>query len=435
MSSSSGFPLSGQRPQLISRFEIPQANNQVGKVGQTVDPERTTGTAVQGPSTQVAQRIFEAQRLNFPSENPIGRFRGDVTGRGVGAVSGGQAISRLPKQVQPFDPNAPSGVISSLNPAERAAIGVDSGPAAQGVTQNTDAATALSGVGAINQPEEPADNRFPGLEQSRFPADGEGEASPDEVSAERADEGQSFGSPTKSNGEPLSEQEVREVEELQRRDLEVKAHERAHLSAAGKNARGGMKLSYTTGPDGRRYATDGEVGIDISEGRTPEETIAKMQSVRRAALAPATPSGADRAVAAAASQREQAARVELSDERQVERKEQQEELRTTQESQRETEGSERASRVEMNEAGVESFAGAQAVQSDVTSPAKSGGLDTRNLDMAQELTNASTQVETARAVEAPMPDRAPTPKRAVMASPEAEETPEPAPEPEPKEAE
>ena len=122
MSSSSGFPLSGQRPQLISRFEVPQAN-QVAKVGQAAEPERTVGTAVQGVSTQVAQKIFEAQRLNFPSESPIGRFRGDVTGRGVNEVSGGQGISRLPKQVRPFDPSDPSGVISSLNPAERAAIG------------------------------------------------------------------------------------------------------------------------------------------------------------------------------------------------------------------------------------------------------------------------------------------------------------------------
>jgi hypothetical protein len=237
------------------------------------------------------------------------------------------------------------------------------------------------------------------------------------------------GEPSKPNGEALTEQELREVDELQRRDLEVKAHERAHLSAAGQYARGGMKLSYTTGPDGRRYATGGEVGIDLSEGSSPEVTVAKMQSVKRAALAPANPSGADRAVAAAASQKEQAARVEVTEQRQVERQELQESLRSTEESQRESEGTERASEVEVNE-GAESFAGAQAVQPEIGSASKGNGIDMRNLDMGQELIGAAAQVETTRAVEAPMPDRAPTPKRAVMRTPE--ESPEPPPEPEPE---
>ena len=165
MSSSSGFPLSGQRPQLISRFEVPQAN-QVAKVGQAAEPERTVGTAVQGVSTQVAQKIFEAQRLNFPSESPIGRFRGDVTGRGVNEVSGGQGISRLPKQVRPFNPSDPSGVISSLNPAERAAIG-----AAPGL-ERPDVSALRPGA----EPEgerfieaEAEEGRFPGVEENRFP--------------------------------------------------------------------------------------------------------------------------------------------------------------------------------------------------------------------------------------------------------------------------
>jgi hypothetical protein len=308
-------------------------------------------------------------------------------------------------------------VISSLNPAERAAIGgLPSGQEEQGrpalVSEASDA---------------PEENRFPGLEESRFP----GQPSDDVESSEATSgtENPAPGEPSKPNGEALTEQELREVDELQRRDLEVKAHERAHLSAAGQYARGGMKLSYTTGPDGRRYATSGEVGIDLSEGPNPEVTVAKMQTLRRAALAPANPSGADRAVAAAASQKEQAARLEISEERQTERQELQENQRSTEESQRESEGVERASAVEVNE-GAESFAGAQAVQPEVNPASKGSGIDMRNLDMGQELIGASAQVETARAVEAPMPDRAPTPKRAVMRTPE--ESPEPPPEPEPE---
>jgi len=56
----------------------------------------------------------------------------------------------------------------------------------------------------------------------------------------------------------------------------------------------------------------GEVGIDTSKGRTPEETLARAQQIRAAALAPADPSGQDRAVAAAASQMAADARAEIA---------------------------------------------------------------------------------------------------------------------------
>ena len=52
------------------------------------------------------------------------------------------------------------------------------------------------------------------------------------------------------------------------------------------------------------------VKIDTSSGSTPEDTIRKAQTIRAAALAPAEPSGQDRAVAAQASQMEAQARAE-----------------------------------------------------------------------------------------------------------------------------
>ncbi len=60
------------------------------------------------------------------------------------------------------------------------------------------------------------------------------------------------------------------------------------------------------------YAVGGEVKIDTSPERTPEATVSKMQQVRRAALAPADPSGTDRAVAAEAAQAEAHTRAEQS---------------------------------------------------------------------------------------------------------------------------
>jgi hypothetical protein len=104
-----------------------------------------------------------------------------------------------------------------------------------------------------------------------------------------------------------------EVRELQKRDREVRAHESAHVAAGGSYVRGGASFQFVTGPDGRLYATGGEVSIDTSSiPDDPEATILKMQTVRRAALAPAQPSSQDRSVAASASQAEAQAQMELT---------------------------------------------------------------------------------------------------------------------------
>ncbi|NOT01695.1 MAG: hypothetical protein HOP29_13820 [Phycisphaerales bacterium] len=111
----------------------------------------------------------------------------------------------------------------------------------------------------------------------------------------------------------LTEEERREVEKLKERDAEVRRHESAHKAAAGSAAKGGPQFEYATGPDGRRYATGGEVQIDTSEvPGDPQATIAKMQQVRRAAHAPAEPSSQDQRVAAEASAIESRARSELA---------------------------------------------------------------------------------------------------------------------------
>lgn len=110
---------------------------------------------------------------------------------------------------------------------------------------------------------------------------------------------------------PLTDEELLKLTDLKQRDTEVRSHEQAHLSAAGAYAAGGASFSYTTGPNGKRYATSGEVPIDISKEDSPAATILKMQTVRRAALAPANPSSADRAIAAQASAKEAQARKEL----------------------------------------------------------------------------------------------------------------------------
>lgn len=122
------------------------------------------------------------------------------------------------------------------------------------------------------------------------------------------------GTPQSSNkATQLTPEQKQQVAELKQRDRDVKAHEAAHVAAGGGFVRGGAKFSYQSGPDGKRYAVGGEVSIDTSPVKdNPSATIAKMQTVRSAALAPANPSGQDRSVAAAASAQEAQARKALA---------------------------------------------------------------------------------------------------------------------------
>ena len=111
----------------------------------------------------------------------------------------------------------------------------------------------------------------------------------------------------------LSASQQQSVRDLATRDRAVRAHEQAHLAAAGGFARGGPSFTYQTGPDGVRYAVGGEVSIDTSpvEG-DPQATLEKARAVIAAANAPADPSAQDRAVAAAAAQMAARAQAELT---------------------------------------------------------------------------------------------------------------------------
>jgi hypothetical protein len=113
----------------------------------------------------------------------------------------------------------------------------------------------------------------------------------------------------------LSDEERRQVQELRRRDREVRTHEQAHKTVAGQHA-GAVHLEYEAGPDGKRYAVSGHVPIDVSPvAGDPEATVRKMQTVRRAATASASASGADHQVASHAAQLAQRARAEMAVER------------------------------------------------------------------------------------------------------------------------
>ncbi len=109
----------------------------------------------------------------------------------------------------------------------------------------------------------------------------------------------------------LTAQELIKIQDLKRRDLEVKNHEQAHKNVAGSIA-SGMSFDFEVGPDGVRYAVGGEVKINTSKiAGDPEATLHKADMIKRAAMAPAHPSAQDRKVAIQATRMEAAAKLEL----------------------------------------------------------------------------------------------------------------------------
>lgn len=120
----------------------------------------------------------------------------------------------------------------------------------------------------------------------------------------------------------LSDEERQLVKELRARDAEVRAHEQAHLAAAGPYANGAPTFEFQTGPDGQQYAVGGEVSIDSSPVPGDlEATVRKAQTIKRAALAPSDPSAQDRQVAAQAAQLEAQARQQVKAEKAEEKEE------------------------------------------------------------------------------------------------------------------
>ncbi len=98
---------------------------------------------------------------------------------------------------------------------------------------------------------------------------------------------------------------------LEERDNEVRAHEQEHLNAAGEHARGGPVFETYTASNGKTFVTGGKVEVDLGETGDAKKTADKMAKIRKAALAPATPSQQDRAVEAEAAGKESAARAQM----------------------------------------------------------------------------------------------------------------------------
>lgn len=239
----------------------------------------------------------------------------NITSASLGSVSsvgrvvrghpedGRSAGTLTPPSAQPTDRFTPAGQEDPL--------------AAPGTSYGMNA-NQLRSRGMASQMEAPAQGEGQAPEDDLAPsARQDDDEATDAATEEAAEEAAAQAQPnaTKPNGEPLSDEEKKQLQELQARDAEVRTHEQAHIAASGGYAQGSPHYDYQEGPDGHSYAIGGSVKIDTSEESTPEATIAKMEKVRAAAMAPAEPSSQDRAVAAEASQKIEAARQELAAEK------------------------------------------------------------------------------------------------------------------------
>lgn len=116
--------------------------------------------------------------------------------------------------------------------------------------------------------------------------------------------------------EKLTQEQEDEVAKLKAADIEVKAHEQAHIAAAAGISASAPSYSYKTGPDGNQYAVAGEVNISFPMSSDPEENLQNAETMKAAALAPADPSGQDYSVAANAEKIIAEARQQISEQEQ-----------------------------------------------------------------------------------------------------------------------
>jgi len=142
------------------------------------------------------------------------------------------------------------------------------------------------------------------------------EASADGEPVETKKRADAINDETKTSAQTVEQERI--ISELKQRDQEVRSHEAAH-AAVGGSVTGAPNYSYENGPDGKRYAVEGEVSVDLSPvSGDPRATITKMQKVHAAALAPVNPSSQDTRVANTATQIILQAQSELLSEPRVE---------------------------------------------------------------------------------------------------------------------
>lgn len=222
-------------------------------------------------------------------------------------------LSYMPYVARPSESNGVASIASSAraggstSQSNHQVIGVQ--PAATNHVNDTRAPTATDRTARSDGSKASTANAD---DPSAKIAQRAGQDTPDTDEQNEKNASQDPTAPKGANGQTLTPEDIKVLKDLQARDREVRNHELAHQIVGGQFA-GGASYTFERGPDGGRYAVAGEVPIDVgSIPGDPQATIEKMRKVRAAALAPAEPSGQDRAIAAQASQTMMAAQMELA---------------------------------------------------------------------------------------------------------------------------
>jgi hypothetical protein len=109
----------------------------------------------------------------------------------------------------------------------------------------------------------------------------------------------------------LSSEELRRVRELERIDRVVRARENVLRAVAPDVVSGEPTFAYEVGPDGRRYATEGESDIELPTEADPDVAAEEAARALRAALAASAGSNADPSIALRAASIEARARAQI----------------------------------------------------------------------------------------------------------------------------
>ena len=78
----------------------------------------------------------------------------------------------------------------------------------------------------------------------------------------------------------LSAKERIRLGQLRMQDAAVRSQQFSRIAVAGSLA-GTQSTQFTSGPDGRLYATSGEVNVNTDPGHTPEESLVRASTLRR----------------------------------------------------------------------------------------------------------------------------------------------------------
>lgn len=102
-----------------------------------------------------------------------------------------------------------------------------------------------------------------------------------------------------------------EIRSFEATEKSIINHEKMHMMIGG-NLAGSPSFIYTTGPDGRRYVSGGQVNLKMPSGGTLTSLLRNLKRIKSAATAVSNPSAADISTASSAATLEASVNREIA---------------------------------------------------------------------------------------------------------------------------